>query len=49
MNGHVVVVSAPGRVLHANAHHMCVAEEPFDEFLARVAAMGLPVTTVRRL
>ena len=49
MNGHVVVVSAPGRVLHANAHHMCVAEEPLDGFLARSAVMGLAVTTVRRL
>jgi hypothetical protein len=35
--------------LHANAHHMCVAEEPLDGFLARLAAMGLAVTTVRRL
>ncbi|MDA1309809.1 MAG: NlpC/P60 family protein [Proteobacteria bacterium] len=49
MKGHVVVVSGPDRVLHANAHHMCVAEEPLDRFLARVAAMGLAITTVRRL
>jgi cell wall-associated NlpC family hydrolase len=49
MSGHVVVVSAPGWILHANAYHMCVAEEPLDGFLARVAAMGLAVTTVRRL
>lgn len=48
MRGHVVFVSAPGMVLHANAHHMAVAEEPLDDFLGRVAAMGLSITRVRR-
>ena len=48
LKGHVVMMAAPGRVLHANAHHMAVAEEPLDEFLARMSGIGLSVTTVRR-
>ncbi len=36
LKGHVVVLSAPGVVLHANAHHMAVAEEPLDGFIARM-------------
>jgi cell wall-associated NlpC family hydrolase len=41
--GHIGIVSAPGRLLHANAFHMMVAEEPLDEAIARI---GRP-TTVR--
>jgi len=48
MKGHVVIVSGPGRILHANAHHMAVAEEPLEAFLDRIAAMDLSITTVRR-
>lgn len=48
MKGHVVILSAPDRVLHANAHHMAVAEEPLDGFLARIKTMGLAVSAVRR-
>jgi len=45
--GHVALVSAPGMILHANAHHMAVAEEPLAEAEARIAAKGDPV--LRRL
>jgi hypothetical protein len=45
--GHVAMVSGPGMILHANAHHMAVAEEPLTEAEARIAARGDPV--LRRL
>lgn len=32
---HVAMVSAPGRLIHANAHHMAVTEEGLDAVLAR--------------
>jgi cell wall-associated NlpC family hydrolase len=47
--GHIGIVSEPGRLLHANAHHMAVAEEPLAEALARVAKSGSRVTAVRRV
>ena len=45
--GHVAMVSTAGRIIHANAHHMAVAEEPLAEAEARIAAAGNPV--LRRL
>jgi cell wall-associated NlpC family hydrolase len=48
LKGHVVIMSAPDMVLHGNAHHMAVAEEPLDGFLERMRGIGLTVTTVRR-
>lgn len=45
--GHVAMVSAPGMMLHANARHMAVAEEPLPGAEARIAAQGNPV--LRRL
>jgi len=45
--GHVALVSAPGVILHANAHHMAVAEEPLAQAETRIAAAGQPV--LRRL
>ncbi len=36
--GHVGILSAPDTLLHANAHHMMVAEEPLEEVIARIAA-----------
>ncbi len=36
--GHVGILSAPDTLLHANAHHMMVAEEPLEEAIARIAA-----------
>ena len=48
--GHVGIITGPNRMLHANAHHMSVAYEPFDEATQRIeAAGGGPVTTVRRM
>lgn len=38
--GHVAMVAAPGRIIHANAHHMAVVEEPYAEAVARIAAKG---------
>lgn len=38
--GHVAMVSAPGMIIHANAWHMAVVEEPLAEAEARIAANG---------
>ena len=46
--GHVAILSAPGRVIHANVHHMAVADEPLVRFRERLAAMQQAITTVRR-
>lgn len=48
--GHVAVVLAPNRILHANAFHMAVVAEPLDEAVARIAATRTgPPTGCRRL
>ena len=47
--GHVGFLSAPDTLLHANAHHMAVVEEPFAAACARIAETGGPVTSIRRL
>lgn len=47
--GHVAIVSGPNLLLHANGFHMLTVEEPLDEAVARIAAAGLPVTSIRRL
>lgn len=36
--GHVAMVTAPGRIIHANAFHMAVVEEPLAGALARISA-----------
>ncbi|MCB1353232.1 MAG: C40 family peptidase [Rhodobacteraceae bacterium] len=47
--GHVGIVSGADLLLHANAHHMAVAEEPLGAAIARIAASGGgPVTGRRR-
>lgn len=46
--GHVAWVVGGGRILHANAHHMAVAEERLSEFRARTAETVGEVRTVRR-
>lgn len=48
-NGHIGIVSAPGRLLHANVFHMAVAEEPLADAVARIARSGSQVTAVRRV
>lgn len=48
--GHVGMMANETMLLHANAHHMAVAYEPFDEAVARIAAKDFgPVTARRRL
>ncbi|MXQ09396.1 NLP/P60 hydrolase [Alphaproteobacteria bacterium GH1-50] len=36
--GHVAMASGKGNMIHANAHHMAVTEEPIDTALTRIAA-----------
>ena len=48
--GHVGFISGDNLLLHANAHHMAVAQEPFDAACARIeAAGGGNVTAMKRL
>ncbi|MCR9175323.1 MAG: C40 family peptidase [Alphaproteobacteria bacterium] len=46
--GHVAFVVGGGRILHANGHHMAVAEERLSEFRARTLEKIGDVRTVRR-
>jgi cell wall-associated NlpC family hydrolase len=46
--GHIGIVSGPDRLLHANAFHMAVAEEPLSAAIARIATSGASVQGVRR-
>ena len=48
--GHVGFISGDNLLLHANAHHMAVAEEPFDAACTRIdAAGGGAVSSIKRL
>jgi len=50
--GHVGIVEIAGKsevLLHATAAYMAVVREPLGAALARIAAAGAPVRTVRRL
>lgn len=48
--GHVGVMTSPTRLLHANAHHMEVAEEAFETARARISEKEFgDVLTVRRI
>lgn len=47
--GHAGILTAPGTLLHANAHHMAVAEEPLAEAIERIGKIAGPVTGVRRI
>jgi cell wall-associated NlpC family hydrolase len=47
--GHIGIISAPGQLLHANAFHMQVVEEPLVQAAARIKKAGSDVTGVRRL
>ena len=44
-DGHVAMMVAPDRVIHANSHHMAVKTEPFDRVVERIerAGVGRPV------
>lgn len=48
-DGHVGMMTSPDRLLHANAHHMTVVEEPFAEARDRISASGLEIIGARRL
>jgi cell wall-associated NlpC family hydrolase len=47
--GHVAIARGRNSMIHANAFHMMVVVEPVAEGLARIAAGGTQVTSVRRL
>jgi cell wall-associated NlpC family hydrolase len=47
--GHVGIMTSPTDLLHANAHHMAVAVEPFSQARHRIKAAGYEVMGVRRL
>lgn len=48
-DGHVGMMTSLDVLLHANAHHMAVVEEPFAEARDRIAASGLEIIGARRL
>jgi cell wall-associated NlpC family hydrolase len=47
--GHVAIVRDATAIIHANAHDMAVAAEPIAEAIARIAAAGSDVTSVKRI
>jgi len=47
--GHVAIVRDTTTIIHANAFHMAVAIEPIAEAVARIAAGGSEVTSVKRI
>ncbi len=45
-DGHVAIATGQGTLIHANAHHMAVVEEPVDAAIGRIAASETgPVTS----
>jgi cell wall-associated NlpC family hydrolase len=48
-DGHVGIMTNAEMFIHANAYHMAVKHESFEEARARIEAAGFPVTAVRRL
>jgi hypothetical protein len=48
-NGHVAMARDNRTLIHANAFHMAVAIEPIAPAVARIAAAGSALTSVRRL
>jgi cell wall-associated NlpC family hydrolase len=47
--GHVGILTRGDRLLHANAHHMAVVDEPLAAAIARIATSSGPVTAIKRL
>lgn len=47
--GHVAIVAAPDRLVHANAHHMAVRAEPLGPARERIEAAAGPLLAVGRL
>jgi cell wall-associated NlpC family hydrolase len=48
-NPHVAIVRDPDTLIHANAFHMAVAIEPIGDAIARIAAAGSELKSVRRI
>jgi hypothetical protein len=48
-DGHVGLMTSTDRLLHANAYHMAVVEEPFAEARDRISASGVEIMGARRL
>lgn len=46
--GHVAIAEDAQTLIHANAFHMAVAREPRSAAVARIAAAGTPLRTIRR-
>jgi len=46
--GHVAIVRDARTLIHANAFHMMVAQEPVADAVARIAAAGDKVAAVKR-
>lgn len=46
---HVGIMGDAQMLLHANAHHMCVAIEPLSEAVERIAMSAGAVTSIKRL
>ncbi len=46
--GHVGIMQNRYHLIHANAHHMCVASEAVETAVRRIAAAGLEITSVKR-
>ena len=47
--GHVAISQGGGKMIHANAHHMQVVSEPIGPALARIAAAGSALRSLRIL
>jgi cell wall-associated NlpC family hydrolase len=47
--GHVAIARDTRTLIHANAFHMAVAIEPVADAVARIAAAGDTLTSVRRI
>mmetsp|Transcript_24053 Transcript_24053/g.44270 ORF Transcript_24053/g.44270 Transcript_24053/m.44270 type:complete len:258 (-) Transcript_24053:452-1225(-) len=47
--GHVALVTSSTTMIHANAHHMQVVEEPIAKAITRIAQTTGPVTSHKRL
>jgi cell wall-associated NlpC family hydrolase len=47
--GHVAIVRDADTIVHANAHHMATAIENTKDAIARIAAAGSAVTSIKRL
>jgi cell wall-associated NlpC family hydrolase len=46
--GHVAILTAPDRIVHASGHHMAVVAEPLAAALARIGAASGPPVAFRR-